>query len=187
MLPRDFAAAVGVVLHRNPFYRSRLVEILGRKSALSFTEPLHGAPIVPGQVYIAPRDQHMAFDGGRILLDRGPKIHFTRPAADRLFSSAAASYGPRVVGLVLSGTGEDCLTGLVRIKARGGLALVQDPNDAEWREMPVHSISQDHVDGVYPLEELGPVLVALTRGSPVPAGFAGSAEALVGAARRTSV
>jgi len=98
------------------------------------------------------------------------KVHFTRPAADPLFRSAAETYGPRVVGIVLTGGGHDGLDGLTAIKAAGGLALVQDPSEARVDSMPRHALAKDHVDAVLSLEEMGSTLAAMMRGGVAQAG-----------------
>jgi two-component system chemotaxis response regulator CheB len=105
--------------------------------------------------------------GGWIVLDYGPKRQFTRPAVDPLFTSAALAYGPRVVGVVLTGGGQDGVQGLVDIHAAGGLTLAQSPVEAKHASMPTHAITRDHVDAVLPLAKLGEALVQLARGAAV--------------------
>jgi two-component system, chemotaxis family, protein-glutamate methylesterase/glutaminase len=166
-LPADLPAAVAVVLHRSPFHSSDLGVLLGRRAAIAVAEAVHGETVEPGHVYIAPADVHMLLEGGRITLDRGPKIHFTRPAVDPLFESAAATYGARVVGVVLTGGGQDGVSGLLAIKAAGGLCLTQDPDDAIHPWMPLSAIRFDHVDGVLPLDRIATSLVALASGDEV--------------------
>lgn len=106
----------------------------------------------------------MVLDSERVLLDHGPKRQFTRPAVDPLFTSAALAYGARVVGVVLTGGGQDGVQGLVAIHAAGGLALVQSPTEAKHASMPINAITHDHVDAVLPLTALGEALVQLARG-----------------------
>src|SRR5687768_10350138 len=107
LLPQDLPATLSIVLHRSPFHETQLAWVLGRRSRLKVVEPDDGAAVRPGVVYVAPRDQHMVMYDGVVHLDRGPKQHRTRPAIDPLFRSAAAVYGPRVVGVLLSGMGGD--------------------------------------------------------------------------------
>jgi two-component system chemotaxis response regulator CheB len=129
-LPRDLPAAIGVVIHRSPLVESHLPRVLGRWSALPVLEPGEGEVFAPGRIYAAPRDHHMVLDDSRLRLSRGPKEHRTRPAVDPLFRSAARAFGPRVVGVVLSGSGSDGVGGMIAIKGAGGLTLVQDPREA---------------------------------------------------------
>jgi two-component system, chemotaxis family, protein-glutamate methylesterase/glutaminase len=140
-LPRNCAAAIVVVFHVGAI-PSQLPEILswhGKMPAL-FAED--GAALEPGRIYVAPPDHHVLLEGpGRIRLDRGSKVHNTRPAVDPLFSSAAATFGRRVVGVVLSGRSQDGATGLKKIKEHGGLALVHDPEEAAVPQMPAAAVA----------------------------------------------
>src|SRR5687767_12767781 len=116
-LPCELPAAIGVVVHRSPHFESNLARLLQRCSGLLILEPNHGEKITHNRVYVAPRDQHMVFEEGEARVHRGPKQHFTRPAVDPLFISAAEACGPRVVGILLSGGGDDGTSGLIAIKA----------------------------------------------------------------------
>jgi len=96
-----------------------------------------GHSVEPGHVYIAPPDYHMTvLCPGVVRLDQGPKVRFSRPAVDPLFRTAAEVYGPRVIGVVLTGYGEDGTDGLRAINAAGGITVVQDPNEATAAGMP---------------------------------------------------
>lgn len=163
-LPAGLPAAVAIVLHRKPFSESILAELLGRHSALPVSEPLDGDPLKCGHVYVAPRDHHMIVDDGRFLLNRGPKEHYTRPAVDPLFRSAARHYGRRVIGVVLSGFGDDGVSGLIAIKAAGGLSIVQHPLEAAHDSMPQNAICRDHVDAIVTMDEMAVLLPGLVRG-----------------------
>lgn len=163
-LPASLPAAIAVVTHRPPMYESQLARILDRRSALKVAEPTDREPVQPGRVYLAPRDSHMTFGDGVLRLDRGPQQHRFRPAVDPLFTSAAEAYGSRVVGILLSGGGADGVRGLIAIKARGGLSLVQDPREARAPSMPASAIADDDVDAVLRFEQIGEALVVLTTG-----------------------
>jgi len=167
-LPADLPAAVGVVIHRWAGTDADWSAILGRKTRIRVVEPADGDAVTQGVVYVAPSDVHLTFAGGKIHLDRGAKVNYTRPAVDPLFTSAALEYGSRVVGVVLTGRGRDGLQGLLDIKAAGGLSLAQEPGEAEQASMPVHAITGDHVDAVLSLDEIGDALVLLAGGSAVP-------------------
>jgi two-component system chemotaxis response regulator CheB len=132
---RAFAGSILVVSHIGA-NRSRLPELLESAAALPAAHAEDGEPIRPGRIYAAPPDRHMLVEGGHIRLSRGPRQHFTRPAIDPLFRSAAEFFGPRVIGVVLSGTGSDGVAGLDQILRAGGIAIIQDPRDALYPEMP---------------------------------------------------
>jgi two-component system, chemotaxis family, protein-glutamate methylesterase/glutaminase len=166
-LPPDLRACAGVVLHRSPFYETQLPVVLGHRSPLTVVEPADGAVVQPGMVYVAPRDQHMLFEAGVVRLDHGPKQHRTRPAIDPLFLSAAAAYGPRVVGVLLSGLGADGVGGFLAIKAAGGITLVQAPDDAQFPTMPLRALSEDDVNAALAVEALPDVLAVLAAGGVV--------------------
>jgi two-component system chemotaxis response regulator CheB len=135
-LPRNCKAAILVVFHVGAI-PSQLPEILRWHGKMPVLVAKDGAALEPGRIYVAPPDHHVLLEGpGRIRLDRGLKVHNTRPAVDPLFASAAAIFGRRVVGVVLSGRSKDGATGLKRIKDHGGLALVHDPEEAAVPEMP---------------------------------------------------
>ena len=175
-LPATLPASVAVVLHRSPHVvgRSprdlpRLPQVLGRRSAMAVLEPKEGEQLARGTAYIAPCDQHMVFHDHGFSLNRGPKEHRTRPAIDPLFRSAAALYGRRVVGVLLSGMGADGVSGLVAIKARGGLSLVQSPSEAAFPVMIQHALAEDDVDAILDLEALASALNALAEGKTLEA------------------
>jgi two-component system, chemotaxis family, protein-glutamate methylesterase/glutaminase len=167
LLPEDLPASIFVVLHMAAESTSVLPAILDRAGPLVRGTVEDGSPIEHGRVYVAPPGQHMLLDRGRIRLGRGPREHGHRPAIDPLFRTAAASYGPRTVGVLLSGALDDGVAGLAGLKRRGGIALVQNPTEAMFSGMPEAAIRKVHVDGVLPIVELAPELVRLAT-SPIP-------------------
>jgi two-component system chemotaxis response regulator CheB len=166
-LPGDLPEIVGVVLHRSPYYETRLPWVLGRHAALEVIEPDDGAVLEKGVVYVAPRDQHLLFEQGRARLSRGPKEHRTRPAVDPLFRSAAAAFGPRVAGVLLTGYGGDGVPGLIAITTVGGLSIVQDPREAAHPVMPQRAIAEDNIHAILPLDGIAAAIVALAHGHGV--------------------
>jgi two-component system chemotaxis response regulator CheB len=181
-LPADFPGAVCIVHHFPPQSISALPNILQRASALRVAQAVDGEAVVPGRVYVARPDQHLLLTGGRIRLTNGPREQGHRPAIDPLFRSAARTYGPRVVGVILSGTLDDGTVGLIEIKARGGLALVQQPEEAAYRGMAMSALRNVAVDHVAPVRELAATLDRLARedtpeGDPFPAGLHGDLAA----------
>ena len=161
-LPEQLNAAVFIVWHVSPYSTSLLPEILNRAGKLKTKHPSDGEPIEKGKIYIAPPDHHLLVESDRIRLTKGPKENRFRPAVDPLFRSAAYAYGPRVVGVVLSGALDDGTAGLWAIKDRGGIAVVQDPADAEQPSMPASALANVQVDHRLPLSEIPPLLVTLT-------------------------
>jgi two-component system chemotaxis response regulator CheB len=160
-LPAPCAASVFIVMHIGP-NRSMLPALLSRPGfPADFAR--EGAPIEPSHVYVAPPDQHMLLEPGRIRLSQGPKINHTRPAADPLFESAAKAYGIRVVGVVLSGGDGDGAAGLRVIGEKGGTVLVQHPEDAAAPSMPLAAIAADHPDACLPIAELAQRVAAFCR------------------------
>jgi two-component system, chemotaxis family, protein-glutamate methylesterase/glutaminase len=170
--PVDLNAAVCVVIHLRPDAASRLPEILARVTPLSVVAARNGMALQPGVVYVGVPDLHMLIEAGeddepRVRLVRGPRENRTRPAVDPLFRSAALAFGPRVVAVVLSGALDDGTAGLWAVKDRGGLAVVQEPEDAAVPSMPSSALAEVAVDHVAPARELGPLIARLAL-QPVP-------------------
>jgi two-component system, chemotaxis family, protein-glutamate methylesterase/glutaminase len=167
-LPGDMDAAIAVVLHRSPVVESALASVLAWRSTLPVVEAVDEMPFQRGTIHVAPRDQHLCIDDKILRLSRGPKEQHTRPAIDPLFKSAAASHGPRVVGVLLSGTGDDGVSGLISITAAGGISLVQDPLEAAYPHMPRSALINDRVQAALPVADIADVLAILARGESVP-------------------
>jgi two-component system, chemotaxis family, protein-glutamate methylesterase/glutaminase len=165
-LPADFPAAVCVVLHVGP-RDSNLPDLLGASGPLPAHHAQPGEKLEHGHVYVAPPDHHLMLSDSTAMLTRGPKEHHTRPAVDPLFRSAALSEGPRVIGVLLTGRLDDGTAGLQAIKECGGVAVVQEPADAEEPSMPMSALQTVAVDHCVPLSRIGEVLVQLVR-QPAP-------------------
>jgi two-component system, chemotaxis family, protein-glutamate methylesterase/glutaminase len=166
-IPPDLDAAIAVVTHRHPTFASSLAKLLTRRSNLEVVEPVDSEPFTPRRIYLAPADRHMTICDGHIQLSRSAKQHHTRPAIDPLFVSAAEEYGPRVVGALLTGNLSDGVSGLIRIKEKAGLSMVQDPNEAPFPSMPRNALIYDHVDLVFQIGFLANLLAELVKGVPV--------------------
>lgn len=166
-LPADFDAAVFVVQHVSANVTSLLPEILTRSGRLPAVHPRNGDSIKPGRIYIAPPDHHLLLEEGRILVAKGPKENRFRPSIDALFRSAAYTYGPRVVGVVLTGLLDDGTSGMWSVKRLGGVGLIQAPEDAEHPSMPKSVLEYVKVDYVVPLAQIAETLCKLV-GEPVP-------------------
>lgn len=161
LLPAGLPAAVLVVLHVPAYGHSVLPDILSRRGPLPAKHAVDGEPLLTGRIYVAPPDHHLLVREGRILLTRGPAENHHRPAVDTLFRSAARDYGPRAVGIVLTGTLDDGTSGLQAIKARGGIALVQDPKEALFTGMPVSAIENVAVDKIETIAGLAKTVTRL--------------------------
>ena len=161
-LPADFPAAVVVVQHLDPHYRSHMAEILSTRTPLAVEQAAEGDRLAAATVLIAPPDRHLLINpDGSISLTQTELVHFVRPSADLLFESMAASYGPRALAVVLTGTGSDGALGVQAIKQMGGTVIAQDEATAEFFGMPGAAIQTKCVDFILPLEAIGPTLVKL--------------------------
>ena len=145
-LPADLPAALFVVWHLSPGLKSILPSVLDRAGPLRALHPQDGDRIEPGRVYVAPNDHHMLLEKGYVRITKGPKENRFRPAVDPLFRSAAYVYGPRTIGVVLTGALDDGTAGLWTIKLRGGTAIVQEPADAMIRSMPLNALEHTAAD-----------------------------------------
>jgi two-component system chemotaxis response regulator CheB len=162
-LPAELPAALLVVLHIPPDSPGYLPQILAGSGALPTSTAADGALIEPGNIYVAPPDHHLLVnESGRMQTTRGPKENRARPAIDPLFRSAAAVYGRRVIGVILTGALNDGTAGLYMVKNRGGTAIVQDPRDAVEPSMPRSALENVDVDYCEPLHRIAQVLVHLT-------------------------
>ena len=160
-LPPDFPGSVFVVVHFPGSVSSTLPRILSRVGPLPARHARDGEPIDPGHIYVAPPDWHLHLNNGRVRLTRGPKENGHRPAVDPLFRTAAHQFGPRVVGVVLSGNLNDGTAGLLTIKQHGGLAVVQSLDSALYPGMPRSAIDNVAVDHVLPTSEIPGLLARL--------------------------
>ena len=173
-LPADLNAALFVVLHMPVDAQSHLPKILSRSGPLEAVHATDGELFVPGRIYVAPPNHHLLLENGYIRLTVGPRVNGVRPAIDALFQSAARSYGTRVVGVVLSGTLYDGTLGLDAIKLRGGVAIVQDPDEARFPGMPRSALDRIHVDHCARVAEIPALLSELTGGSSEVSSEAGA-------------
>lgn len=171
-LPADFPAPVLVVLHIAARHKSLLAEILARAGRLPATDASDGQPLEAGRVYVGVPDHHLLICDHHLTVSSGPKENHFRPSIDALFRSAAYEYGTRAIGVVLSGSLSDGSSGLYAIKRVGGIAVVQDPEDAMYPSMPISAIARVDIDYALPAREIGALLELLVRQPPpaVPVG-----------------
>lgn len=167
-LPRNLDASVFVVWHMSPDLRGILPEILNKLNTIPAANARDNEAIEPNRIFVAPPDHHLLIEEGRVRVTRGPKENRFRPAVDPLFRSAAYVYGSRVIGIVLSGGLDDGTAGLWRIKFNGGLAIVQDPSDAEVTSMPESALREVQVDYCIPADEMAGLLITLVKETVIP-------------------
>jgi two-component system, chemotaxis family, protein-glutamate methylesterase/glutaminase len=160
-LPAGLPAAVLVVVHFPPEGTSVLPQILERAGPLRAAHVLGAEPLQPGRIYIAPPDRHLLVTPGQVQVSAGARENGLRPAADPLFRSAARHYGRGVVGVVLSGNLNDGTMGLLAVRERGGITVVQDPAEALYPGMPSSAVEHARPDHICTLDEIGPLLVGL--------------------------
>jgi two-component system chemotaxis response regulator CheB len=159
-------AAVFVVCHFPNASTSSLPDILSRQGKLLARHARDGEPIYPAHVYVAPPDYHLVLEQGVVRLNRGPRENRFRPSIDPLFRSAARVYGPRVVAVILSGALADGVAGLMAVRAAGGIAVVQDPNDALLPTLPQTAREIAGADHVVAATALASLLTGLVQNDP---------------------
>jgi two-component system chemotaxis response regulator CheB len=160
-LPASLPASIFVVLHRPGESGGYLAEALTKASVLPVGEAIHGERIEKGRVYLAPADSHLSLWEGQTMVMRGPRENGHRPAVNPLFRTAAQSFGARVIAVVLTGALDCGSSGVLAVKARGGIAIAQDPSTAVCGDMPASAIETGAIDHVVALDDLAPLLVRL--------------------------
>ena len=162
-LPADFPAAIFVALHISANEPSLLPQVLTISGRLAAAHPSDGEPIKQGQIYIAPPDHHLLMEPGRVLVKKGPKENRFRPSIDALFRSAAYTYGPRVIGVVLTGMLDDGTSGMWSIQRLGGVCVIQDPQQSLYPSMPENVRHHVTVDHCVSISQLAPLLAELVQ------------------------
>jgi two-component system, chemotaxis family, protein-glutamate methylesterase/glutaminase len=160
-LPREFRPPIVIVQHRGKSDDAGLARILSEMTPLPVLEPNDKDPLEAGCVYLAPADYHLLIERGRVALSTEGPVNYARPSIDVLFESAADAYGGGVIGVILTGSNNDGARGCARIKDRGGVVLVQRPEDAESGIMPAAAIAATRVDQILPLSEISTALCNL--------------------------
>jgi two-component system chemotaxis response regulator CheB len=160
-LPADFEAAVMIVQHMAATGTPYLVDILQRRSRLPVAWAEQGAPIRHRQVMVAPPDTHLLCSDGHVALTKGPRENRARPSIDKLFRSAAAACGDRVIGVLLTGMLNDGVAGLGAIRDAGGAVVVQHPIDAAFPELPTRALQAMRPDRMLAIDAMGPALIEM--------------------------
>lgn len=162
-LPADLPYAVMVVLHMPAQAPSVLPRIVDRAGPLQAVAAQHGSPLEAGQVYVATPDHHLLIDGDHVAVTKGPTENGHRPAINALFRSAALAFGPRAIGVLLSGVLDDGVLGLSTIRARGGTTLCQALDDALFPTLPSNAMEAEVVDHVSAAGDMGTLITDLSK------------------------
>ena len=167
-LPKDFTASVFIVQHISNETSSNLAKVLHDIGQLKVKFAEDKEAIEPGRIYLAPPDLHLLLEQGRMRVVRGPRENLVRPAIDPLFRSAAVTYRSYVTGVILTGMMDDGTAGLQAIKACGGMAIVQDPDDAAYSSMPKSAIANVAVDRITSVAKIPDILKERVCQTPKP-------------------
>jgi two-component system chemotaxis response regulator CheB len=167
-LPAGYPLPLLVVLHLHRLHEGDLLRGLAHRCRLLLKEAEPGEAVAGGTAYFAPPNYHLLVEpSGRLALSIDERVNWSRPSIDVTFESAAAVWGAGLVGVILTGANQDGARGLQAVRARGGLAIVQDPASAEVPFMPLAAVAAGPVDHLVPLEDIPTLLLAA-------AGLAGS-------------
>jgi two-component system chemotaxis response regulator CheB len=161
-LPHGYRLPVVCILHMPPDRESRLAELFAAHMNLPAREAADKEPITAGTVYFAPPAYHLSIESDHTFsLSQEPPVHFARPSIDVLMESAADAYGPALASILLTGANHDGADGMARVRECGGLAIVQDPAEAQSATMPAQAIRRSTPDLVLPLARIGALLPML--------------------------
>ncbi len=160
-LPADLPAAIFAVLHLAPRSKSYLPEILNRTSRMPAVQAQDGMPIEHGKLYLAAPDYHLIVERGHVHLGSGPREQHQRPCINVTFRSAAQAYGERVAGAILTGALDDGVAGLWEVQRHGGVAIVQNPEEAAVPSMPLSALREMEADFVANLADMASLFARL--------------------------
>jgi len=162
-LPAGFPVPVLIVTHITPTADDGLALLLDKLSAIRVKEADEEELLAPGTAYLAPANYHLLIERkGCLSLSVDPPVNFARPSVDVLFESAADVYGPALIGIILTGAGNDGSKGLLTIKQRGGMTIIQNPADAEMDSMPKKALELLSPDYLVALKEMPALIIRLT-------------------------
>jgi two-component system, chemotaxis family, protein-glutamate methylesterase/glutaminase len=167
-LPGDFPAPVLIVMHISADATGDvLLNALNKYGKLKCMHAVDGEAVKAGNVYLAPSDHHLLLEKeGLLHVTKGAQENRSRPGIDPLFRSAAVAFGNRVTGIILTGYLDDGTAGLIAIKRCGGTCIVQDPNEAQYPDMPKNALNQVKADYCVPIAEMGGILNKLVARKP---------------------
>lgn len=163
--PKELHTSLVIALATPEQPAPMVLQIIDTYAPVDVAYAIHGEAILPRRIYLSPLHKHMVIGkGGLLLLEEGSAFDAERPSVNRLFASAAAVYGPRVIGIVLSGNAKDGVQGMMDIERAGGVGIVQEPNEASEPLMPANVVRKDHPMYRARAAEIGPLLLKLMRG-----------------------
>lgn len=160
-LPSYLALAIVIAQHRHKDSESGLVNCLQQYSLLPVVEAEDKSAILSGKIYLAPADYHLLIEPGHFALSTEAPVTYARPSIDVLFESTADVYFERAIAVILTGASEDGSQGLAKVKAFGGLTIVQEPSTAISSKMPASAIAAVNSAKILTLPEIAPFLVNL--------------------------
>lgn len=164
-LPADFPLPLLVVQHLSPEAGDGLAGLLDELCAIRVKEADEQDQIAPGTAYLAPPNYHLLVErGGLLSLAADARVSYARPSVDVLFESAAEVFGPALIGVILTGANADGSAGLRAVKRLGGVAIVQDPEDAQARQMPLAALAATQTDHVVAIDGVAELLCRLAAG-----------------------
>ncbi len=157
-----FVLPIIVVLHLPEERRSHLAEVFSRRVSLPVVEAYDKTPVEAGTLYFAGPGYHLSVEQDRSFsLSLEDRVHHSRPSIDYLFESAADVYGPALAAVLLTGANRDGASGLAQVKVRGGLTVVQDPEEAQVATMPRAALALHQPDHILPIHGIGRLIVEL--------------------------
>jgi len=159
-VPADGRMAYVVVLHLSPDHDSQLASVLQAVAPIPVTQVEDRVAVEPDHVYVIPPNKSLKSEGGVLALSEVTSVEVRRAPVDIFFRALAESHGARAVSVVLSGTGANGSMGMKRVKEMGGLCIVQDPAEAEYEDMPRHSLATGLVDYVLPAAQMPAQIIA---------------------------
>ncbi|TAH18567.1 MAG: chemotaxis protein CheB [Cytophagales bacterium] len=163
-IPKDFPLPMFLCLHRLKHVRNGFVEALSIKSNKPVVEPFDKESIKKGGVYLAPANYHLCLElGNTCSLSTEELVNNSRPAIDLTFESASYLYREKLVGILLSGANKDGAYGMMKIKERNGLTVVQDPNDSMINAMPNAALAATKIDHILTVNEIVSFLLELDK------------------------
>lgn len=170
-LPVDYPLPILIAQHISSESGDGFARLLDELCAIRVKEADEEEQILPGTVYLAPPDYHLLVEKeGKLALSADPPVSYARPSIDVLFESAAEIFGPELIGVILTGANFDGSHGLQTLKLKGGIAIVQDPAEAEARPMPLAALAATAVDYVLRLDQMARQLVQLAESPATPPG-----------------
>jgi two-component system chemotaxis response regulator CheB len=162
-LANPLPVPVVAVLHRHKDSTEPIAPILRGETTWTVNEALDKEPIRPARIYLAPPDYHLLVESDHFSLSTDEPVNYARPSIDVLFESAAETFGPGLIGVILTGASSDGARGAAEIERRGGQIVIQDPDSAECRVMPAAAIQATQTPHVKPLDQIAETLLQLTK------------------------